>query len=54
MALDTRLYRSADGELARLTADRVAGPGGERWWSVALVREEDDVQAVAGQPAIAW
>jgi hypothetical protein len=52
--LDVRLYRSPDGELARLTLDRVAAPGGQRWWAVSLVRDEDDVQAVAGQPAIVW
>jgi len=54
MPLDTRLYRRPWDDLARLTVDRVTGPGGQRWWSVSLVREEDDVQAVAGQPAIAW
>jgi hypothetical protein len=54
MPLDTRLYRGPDGALARLTVDRVSGPGGQLWWSVSLVRDDNSPRAVAGQPVIAW
>jgi hypothetical protein len=50
MPLDTRLYRSPEGELARLTVDRVAGPGREQWWSVSLVRANGNMAPVAAQP----
>jgi hypothetical protein len=52
--LDTRIYVNPTGERARLTVDRVSGPGGQRWWSVSLVRENGDVRPVAGQPPIQW
>ena len=52
--LDTRLYPSPEGDLARLTVDRVAGPGGELWWSVSLVREDRSPKLTGGQPVIEW
>jgi hypothetical protein len=42
------------GEEAHLSASRVGGPGGELWWSVALVRAGGGLGPVAGQPAITW
>ena len=44
----------ATGEEAHLSVDRVTGPGGQRWWSVALVRAEGDRSALDGYPAIEW
>ena len=32
----------------------MTGPGGQRWWSVSLVRADGGVAPVAGQPAVAW
>ena len=53
--LDRRTYRhQTTGEEAHLTVDRVTGPGGQRWWSVSLVRAEDDRSALDGYPAIEW
>ena len=53
--LDRRTYlRPTTGEEAHLTVDRVTGPGGQRWWSVSLVRAEGDRSALDGYPAIEW
>jgi hypothetical protein len=52
MPLDSRLYRSPNGDIARLEACRVSGPGGEQWWSVSLVRADGRVGPVEGQPAL--
>ena len=46
--------RPTTGEQAHLTVDRVTGPGGQRWWSVSLVRAEGDRSALDGYPAIEW
>jgi hypothetical protein len=43
-----------EGELARPSVDRVAGPGGQRWWSGSLVREDGNVRAVTEHSAIEW
>jgi hypothetical protein len=43
-----------DGYSSRLSADRVAGPGGASWWSVSLVRADGGGAPVAGQPAVPW
>ena len=52
---DRRLYRHADrGADAELSVDRVTGPGGARWWSVALVLTEGGTAAIATLPAIEW
>ena len=53
--LDRRTYRHpTTGEEAHLSVDRVTGPGGQRWWSVSLVRAEGDRGALDGYPAIEW
>ena len=53
--LDRRTYRQpTTGEEAHLSVDRVTGPGGQRWWSVSLVRAEGDRSALDGYPAIEW
>jgi hypothetical protein len=53
--LDRRLYRQADtGADAELTLDRVTGPGGARWWSVALVLTDGGTAAIAALPAVEW
>ena len=48
------LTMPATGEEAHLSVDRVTGPGGQRWWSVALVRADGDRSALDGYPAIEW
>ena len=51
--LNRRTYRQpTTGEEAHLSVDRVTGPGGQRWWSVTLVRAESDRSALDGYPAI--
>ena len=53
MPLDIRLDRSPQGdELARLTVDRLAGPGGEPRWSVTLVLTEGGAAAIPALPAV--
>ena len=53
--VDRRTYRHpTTGDEARLSVDRVTGPGGQRWWSVALVQAMGDRSAVDGCPAIQW
>ena len=53
-ALPPHLPPPDHGQEAQLTVDRVTGPGGQRWWSVSLVRAEDDRSALDGYPAIEW
>ena len=53
--LDRRLYRQGDtGAHAELSVDRVTGPGGALWWSVALALTAGGKAAIPALPAIEW